>query len=179
MRSYLTIVTSLVSLTFLLTSGCSKDELTGMIDKAKGVVEEKVEPIVADLGMIKLNFGQSVETRECHARLFSFNSNRPSVFQITSYETPQDEQSPSVMLTAQVDADALDKLLDQTIEAEVFVSPSNGGEVWHSGTSSLVAIRITSVGNNRVSGEIVSGSLGNAASGEESPVTGNFEGVVK
>ncbi|MFN0198936.1 MAG: hypothetical protein ACKVT0_19480 [Planctomycetaceae bacterium] len=169
--------------------GCTEEPAaTGTVAPPPPVTPVVTAPPPA-LNSIELNVGEIVKTVDCQGQLLTFGGDRPSVLMIKSYVDATQETFPSAMMQAHVTADEPASLVGQTLKAEIYLmqaggspapDPTNaGGSVWHTPPGELADIKITSVENQRITGEVVGGMLINVQSGTRQPVTGKFTGPLQ
>ena len=123
---------------------------------------------------IQLNLNEPLTTKECYARMFTFNDDRPSVLRITSYASPDQETFPSAMIQVPVTADDPAALSGQKFPAQLFVMTQGSENVFHSPAGQPVEVQITEISEGRLSGQITGGSVLNAKDGTTQNVTGSF-----
>jgi hypothetical protein len=139
-------------------------------------VTGQVQEGLALAGTMTVNMGGPLQTQACYVTLVPAAGGRPAVLQLQSYQDEQQESFPSVFARATVPAAGLSELAGQTIPAQMFVQPQAGGPVWHS-QASPIQLKIHSVDEKQVAGEILAGALADAATGQTQPVSGTFQGV--
>ncbi len=182
-------ITMCLCLLLISLNGCTEEPA------ATGTVAPPtpVTPVVAapppSLNSIELNVGEIVKTTDCQGQLLTFSGERPSVLMVKSYVDATQETFPSAMLQAHVTADEPASLVGQTLKAEIYLMQSGassapdvsaaGGTVWHTPPGELADVKITSIDNQRITGEVVAGMLINVQSGVRQPVTGKFTGPLQ
>ncbi len=177
--------------------GCSKEDLTGALDKAKNavvenaekakdVVQEKMETTTEQVqeqlnlaGSFELTAGEPLKTDACYVRLVQQSNGRPTVLQLASYRDVEREAFPSVFLQAQVEAASLSDLVGKTISGRLFIQREANGPVLFSEDGSPVELSITSVDEQLMSAELTNAKLRETTSAIEIPVTGTLQGVVE
>lgn len=188
----------------VIAIGCSKDELNKLANKAKNAVsdgsanvkeavteqvdtaKEKLKGAQAEVqqqlkmaGKIKLNIGDDIETQACYVTLIAQGSGRPSVLQLRSYHDPKSETFPSVFLQAQVQSVSAAELVNQTLQARLFVQVKEDSDVLFSEANKPVELKIVSVEDKLVKAELGNASLLDTATGAAVTTTGQFEGVLQ
>lgn len=176
--------------------GCSKGDLDQFVDKAKNMASEganvagenleaateAMQGVAADAqglaGSIDLSVGQPAQTSSCFANFVPQGAGRPTVLQLQSYRTAEQETYPAVFLRAQVQAASLNELADQVVEARLFVQPQADSPILFSEPASPVQLKIVSIDDKLLSAELVSAALRNTATGEEIAATGKFTAVL-
>lgn len=184
-----------MALVFAAIVGCGNEKLNALAEKAKAAaakgaesvkkqVAEKVGDVGTELqetaqlaGRINLTLDSPIETKACYARFVSQGSKRPTVFELRSYRSPDQEEAPSVLFHAQVQAGSVAELSGQVVAGRLFVQPTSEGPTWYSTTSSPVELKITSVTDQEFTAEIVSASLQNTQTGGSISATGTFNAV--
>jgi hypothetical protein len=134
----------------IVAAGCG-DSAPTQIAKATKSVQDAVEQAQQTAaqatgiseGSIELTLDAPLKIEQCFARLTPQTAARPGVLQLFSYEDPQDEEFPSVMLWATCDAASASDLVGKTVEGQLFVQRKPGADLWRS--SNLVPIAITVV----------------------------------
>jgi len=179
----------------LTLSGCSGDKLKELADKAKTAaqqgadsvkkqVSEQVDSATTEVqeqlnlaGEIQLTLDAPVETKACYVRLIPQGSNRPTVFELRSYRSPDQESAPSVFFHGQIRASSLEELSGQIVSGRLFVQPTADGPTWFSETGSPVEVQVVGMEDSVLTAEIVGASLRNTQSGESVDTTGTFRAV--
>lgn len=187
---------ALLVLVAVVAFGCSKEDLTGALDKAKNAVaenaekaksavQEKMETTTEQVqeqlnlaGNFELTAGEPVKTGACYVRLIEQGAGRPSVLQLSSYRDAERESFPSVFLQAQVDATSISELIGKPQSGRLFIQREAQGPVLFSESASPIQFNITSVDEQLVSAELTNGTLRETQSGIEIPITGTLTGVL-
>jgi hypothetical protein len=157
--------------------GCDSAKLRSLADKAKNAASKGSESIKKQVtdqvnsasaeaqetlqmaGKITLTVGSPVETKACYARFVRQGSQRPTVFELRSYSSPEREEFPSVFFHSQIRAASAAELSGQVVSGRLFVQLVANGPTWHSLAGSPVEIKITSIEDKTLTAEIVSASL--------------------
>lgn len=181
----------------VIAAGCSKEDLTGALDKAKNAVTdnaakakeavqeklasttEKVQEQLNLAGSIELNAGAPIKTDACYVRLIPQGSGRPTVLQLQSYRDAERETFPSVFLQAHVQANSIAELIGEPIPARLFVQREAQGPVLFSDAASPIEMKITAVKDQVVSAELTGAALRDSLTGTETSVTGSVSGVLE
>ncbi len=181
-------LTGLVAATLI---GCNNAKLQELADKAKDAaskgaetVKKQVSSTTADVqetlqlaGDIKLTLDTPVETKACYARFIAQGSQRPTVFELRSYNSPDQESAPSVFFHAQVRAASPAELSGQIVSGRLFVQATIDGPTWYSDTGSPAEVKITSVDDKTLTAEIVNATVRNTRSDAAIDATGTFNAV--
>jgi len=183
----------------LATLGCSKEDFTELVDKAKNAATEGSSQVAENVeaakqkmasasagvqeqlnlaGRIELSVGEPARTDACYVNFVPQGSGRPTILQLQSYRSAAQESFPSIFLQAQTNAESLTELVGKTLPARLFVQPQQGGPVLFSQDAEPVALKIVSVDDKTLAAELVSGSLLNTASGTSIAATGTFTGTL-
>lgn len=180
----------------VVVAGCSKEDLTGALDKAKNAVaegtakakqavEEKMDSTTQQVqeqlnlaGSIELTAGDLIKTDACYVSLIPQGSGRPTVLQLQSYRTADRETFPSVFLQAQVQANSIAELVGEPLAARMFVQREDQGPILLSDVSTPIELKITSVEDQLVSAELTRATLRDTTTGAEIPVTGKLTGIL-
>jgi len=181
----------------VFAAGCSKEDLTGALDKAKNAVTdnaakakqavqekmstttEKVQEQLKLAGSIELTAGEPIKTDACYVRWIPQGSGRPTVLQLQSYSEADRETFPSVFLQAPVQANSITELIGEPLAARLFVQREAHGPVLFSDVSTPIELKITAVQDQLVSAELTGATLRNTTTGAETPVTGSITGVLQ
>ena len=188
---------AMILLLAVVAAGCSKEDLTGALDKAKNAVTdnaakakqavqdkmatttEKVQEKLNLAGSIELTAGEPIKTDACYVRWIPQGSGRPTVLQLQSYSEADRETFPSVFLQAPVQANSITELIGEPIAARLFVQREAEGPVLFSDVSTPVELKITAVQDQTVSAELTGVMLRDTTTGAETPVTGKLTGVLE
>ena len=147
----MTVVRFTLPLIVLITIvGCDSAKLKSLADKAKNAaskgteaikkqVTEHVDSASAEVqetlqmaGSMTLTLDSPLETKACYARFIQQGSNRPTIFELRSYSTPDREEFPSVFFHSQIRAKSADELSGQIISGRLYVQRVAGGPTWYS-----------------------------------------------
>jgi hypothetical protein len=156
----------------------------GVADKGKDLLQSGVAQVQEQANLAgSIDLSVADPTQACYVNFIPQGSGRPTVLQLQSYREAKQEAFPSVFLQAQVDAEALSELVDQTIDARLFVQPQENGPVLFSENlggenANPVKLKIVSLEEKLLTAELVSATLRNTATGENVDVTGTFTGVL-
>ncbi len=179
----------------IIAAGCSKEDLTGALDKAKNavtdsaaktkdVVEEKmasttdqVQQTLNLAGSIELTAGAPIKTDACYVSLIPQGSGRPTVLQLQSYRDA--ESFPSVFLQAHVQANSITELIGEPLAARLFVQREAQGPVLFSDAATPIELKITAIEDQVVSATLTGAALRDTTTGAEIPVTGSVTGVLE
>jgi hypothetical protein len=179
----------------IIATGCSKEDLTGALDKAKNAVSEnaakakdavqskmgatadQVQQQLNLAGSIELTVGDAVKTDACYVSLLPQGAGRPTVLQLQSYRDAEHESFPSVFLQAHVQANSMAELIGEPIAARLFVQREAQGPVLFSDIATPIELKITSVEERVISAELSGAKLRDTSTGAELPVTGKLTGV--
>jgi hypothetical protein len=115
-----------------------------------------------------------VKTKGCYVTLIEVRG-RPSVLQLRSYPSADQEAFPSALVQAQIEAASLAELVGKTVPAQSFVQAEESGTVWHTSGGEPVQLTIKSVADKQVIAELAGAAI-NAATGESAPVSAKIEG---
>ena len=177
--------------------GCSKEDLTGALDKAKGavaegtakakqVVQENVETTTQQVqeqlnlaGSFDLTAGEPLKTNACYVSLIPQGAGRPTVLQLQSYRDADRDSPPFVFLQAHVQANSIADLVGEPLSARLFVQRDAQGPILFSDVSTPIEFEITSVEEQQVSAKLTNAVLRDTATGAEIPVTGSMTGVLE
>ena len=180
-----------------LSVGCSKEDLTGTLDKAKSAVTEnaakakeavqaKVESTTETVqeqlnlaGSIELTAGEIVKTDACYASFIRQGAGRPNVLQLQSYRDAEREAFPSVFLQVQVQANSIAELVGEPLSARLFVQRDAQGPILFSDVTSPVQLTVTAFEEQLISVEINAGEVRDTSTGSLVPVSGKLTGVVQ
>jgi hypothetical protein len=181
----------------VIAAGCSKEDLTGALDKAKNAVTdnaakakeavqekmatttEKVQEQLNLAGSIELTAGEPIKTGACYVSLIPQGSGRPTVLQLQSYRDADGETFPSVFLQAHVQANSITELIGEPLAARLFVQREAQGPVLFSDVSTPIELKITAIQDQLVSAEVNGTLLRDTSTGAEMPVTGKLTGVLE
>lgn len=173
----------------ILAIGCSKEDLTGALEKAKNAKEavqakmdvttEQVQQQLNLAGNIELTAGEVVKTDACYVSLLPQGSGRPTVLQLQSYRDAERESFPSVFLQAHVQANSIAELIGEPLAARLFVQREAQGPVLFSDISTPIELKITSVEERVISAELSGTALRDTSTGAEFPVTGKLTGILE
>ncbi|HRX79053.1 MAG TPA: hypothetical protein P5307_08320 [Pirellulaceae bacterium] len=181
----------------IIAVGCSKEDLTGALDKAKNAVSEnatkakdavqaKMESTTEQVqeqlnlaGSIELTAGDVVKTDACYVSLIPQGAGRPTVLQLQSYRDAERESFPSVFLQAHVQANSITELVGEPLAARLFVQRVAEGPILFSDVDAPVELKITAIENNLVSAQLTGSKLRDTTTGAEIPVTGSISGVLE
>ncbi len=181
----------------IIAAGCSKEDLTGALDKAKNavtdsaakakdVVEEKmasttdqVQQTLNLAGSIELTAGAPIKTDACYVSLIPQGSGRPTVLQLQSYRDADGESFPSVFLQAHVQANSITELIGEPLAARLFVQREAQGPVLFSDAATPIELKITAIEDQVVSATLTGAALRDTTTGAEIPVTGSVTGVLE
>lgn len=181
----------------IVAIGCSKEDLTGALDKAKNAVSEnatkakdavqaKMESTTEQVqeqlnlaGSIELTAGDMVKTDACYVSLIPQGAGRPTVLQLQSYRDAERESFPSVFLQAHVQANSITELIGEPLAARLFVQRDAEGPVLFSDVDSPIELTITGVENQVISAQLTGSKLRDTTTGAEIPVTGSISGVLE
>lgn len=177
----------IVGMSLAALGGCkdTKIEIPGLekaAEKAKEAVTNTVETAKqsADVaGKFELDLNGPMATNGCYGRVHAFSSKRPAILQIASYNDPNNESFPSVLVQAQLTDASLAALAGKTLNAQIYLQAAPGGPVWHSSADRPVEVQIKSAANSQIEGSIVQGALINADTGAEGQLKGTFSGSLK
>ena len=179
----------------LVAVGCSQEDLTGALDKAKDVVadsaakgkqfvqekmDETTEQVQEQLnlaGRFELTAGEPLMTDACYVRVIAPGTGRPTILQLQSYRDAERESFPSVFLQAQLQANSLAELVGEPLSARLFIQREPEGPILFSEISTPITLTITSLENQLVSAELTGAALRDTSTGGDIPVTGNLTGV--
>jgi hypothetical protein len=174
------------ALVVVCLAGCSKEQFSQAVNKSVEQVQQKVTQTVETVkeqanlaGSLELTLDQPIKTGRCYASLFQLSEGRPSVFQITSYQSTTDENFPSAMLRAEISQTTLTALVGQKVSAQVYLQSVANGPIWHTQHDQPVELSITAADDKSVSGEVVSGKVINTDSGQSVDVKGKFTAAVR
>ena len=181
----------------IIAVGCSKEDLTGALDKAKNAVSEnatkakdavqaKMESTTEQVqeqlnlaGSIELTAGDVVKTDACYVSLIPQGAGRPTVLQLQSYRDAERESFPSVFLQAHVQANSITELVGEPLAARLCVQRVAEGPILFSDVDAPVELKITAIENNLVSAQLTGSKLRDTTTGAEIPVTGSISGVLE
>ncbi len=179
----------------IIAIGCSKEDLTGALDKAKnavsenatkakdavqakmGATTEQVQQQLNLAGNIELTAGDIVKTDACYVSLLPQGAGRPTVLQLRSYRDAERESFPSVFLQAHVTANSMAELVGEPLAARLFVQRVAQGPILFSDISTPIELKIISVEDRLISAELSGTKLRDTSTGAEMPVTGKLTGV--
>jgi hypothetical protein len=181
----------------IVAVGCSKEDLTGALDKAKNAVSEnatkakdavqakmestteKVQEQLSLAGSIELTAGDVVKTDACYVSLIPQGAGRPTVLQLQSYRDAERESFPSVFLQAHVQANSITELVGEPLAARLFVQREAEGPMLFTDIDAPVELKITAIENQVVSAQLTGSKLRDTTTGAEIPVTGSINGVLE
>lgn len=179
----------------VIATGCSKEDLTGALDKAKNAVTENaakakqaVQGTMADTtqqvqeqlnlaGSIELTADAPIKTDACYVRLLPQGSGRPTVLQLQSYRDAERETFPSIFLQAHVQANSIGELIGEPLAARLFVQREAQGPILFSEVATPIELKIIAVEDKLLTAELSGTALRDTATGAELPVTGKLTGV--
>lgn len=178
----------ILGIAMCLVAGCGKESplpdvpvKTPTIEDVKQAATNTVESVkqqVSLSGSMELSTNVPVKASGCYVR-FASVPGKARLLQVTSYNDPTNEGFPSVMLVGQPQTDGLSSLAGQTIPMHVFVKPAANQPGWRTPEGQPAQIRITESSGQNLVGEVVSGTLLNAATGATAPLGGTFRGKVQ
>ncbi len=181
----------------VVAAGCSKEDLTGALDKAKNAVTdnaakakqamqekmstttEKMQEQLNLAGSIELTAGEKFTTNACYVSLIPQGAGRPTVLQLQSYRDADSESFPSVFLQAHVQANSITELIGEPLAARLFVQRQAQGPVLFSDSAMPIELEIIAVEEKVVSAKITGAKLRDSSTGAEIPVTGSVTGVLQ
>jgi hypothetical protein len=181
----------------VIAAGCSKEDLTGALDKAKNAVaegtekakqavQEKMEATTDQVqkelnlaGSFDLTAGDPLKTKACYVSLIPQGSERPTILQLQSYRDIDSDSPPFVFLQAHVQANSLEDLVGEPLSARLFVQREAQGPILSSDESAPIEFKITSIEDTQVAFALGDAVLRDTSTGEEIPVTGSMTGVLE
>ncbi|MEO8496107.1 MAG: hypothetical protein ABI614_13635 [Planctomycetota bacterium] len=177
----------------VIAVGCSKEDLTGALDKAKNAVTETTSKVKEKLettteqvqeklnlaGSIELIAGEPIKTDACYVSVIPQGAGRPTVLQIQTYRDADRESFPSIFLQAHVQANSLAELVGEPLAARMFVQRAAQGPILYSDVATPIELKITSVEGQLVSAELTGAMLRESTTGAAIPVTGKLTGVIE
>ncbi len=181
----------------VVATGCSKEDLTGALDKAKNAVTDnaakakeavqekmasttdKVQEQLNLAGSIELTAGETFTTNACYVSLIPQGAGRSTVLQLQSYRDADSESFPSVFLQAHVQANSITELIGEPLAARLFVQRQAQGPVLFSDEATPIELKITAVEDQIISAELTGAKLRDTSTGAEIPVTGSVTGVLQ
>ena len=150
-----------------------KKQVTDQVDSASAEVQETLQMA----GKMTLTLNSPIETKACYARFIQQGSQRPTVFELRSYSSPEREEFPSVFFHSQIRAKTAADLSGQVVSGRLFIQLVANGPTWYSVAGSPVELKITSIEDKSLKAEIVSASMQNTQTGASIEVTGSFDAV--
>ena len=150
------------------------EDVTGT---ARGLAD-KASEAAALAGAMRLAIDQPVETSACYVSFSWLQAAGIGVLQMQSYRTAEQESVPSVFVRVQHSVASLAELVDQTLDAQMFVQPQQDGPLW-TATVQPIQLKVTSLEDKTLRAEIIGGTLVHSATGASQAVTGVFEGVLR
>lgn len=172
----------------LACASCSKEDVTNALEKAKQAASEQADRVSSQVarasdkaqetlklaGSAELTLDSPLKTSACYVQIVPPLGGRPAILQIKSYQTPEQESFPSLMLQGNVSESNLAGITGQTVQASMWVQREANGPVWSS--SKPVELRIISVENETTQIELA-GALHNSENGAEQTVAGKLQAV--
>lgn len=179
-----------LALAFVALVGCDKIKLPDAVEKAvdksvetvKQTAKDSVESVkshanrLASSGSIELVLDEPIKTG-CYARFVPLSAGRRNVVMLASSNSPSLESFPSVFLHAEVSQTALHELAGQSVEAQMYVQPSDGGPVWRTLPGERVEIQFTSLEGGAFTARIVAGKLVSTDGERSRDVEGTLSGT--
>lgn len=177
--------------------GCSKEKLAELADKAKSSVSEGAQQVKQQVvetasqattevketagfaGEMELQLDAPVTAKACYASVLTFTSGRPGVLQLRSYAKPETESFPSFLIQANIGSTTAADLSGKTFPATVFVQSQAGGPIWYSDKAAPAQLKVVSTDDQRISGELVGGSLRSTDNATVPQLAGKFSGSMK
>lgn len=124
----------------------------------------------------QLQVDQPVAASTCFVSLAQV-SDRFHYLRLSTNRGESAETFPSVLMFAQIAAGERSALDGQQVLAYVYFQRSPNDPVWQTTPGQLVTLRITKSDGDSISGDVVSGSLVNLATGDQKALAGRFSGV--
>lgn len=131
---------------------------------------------VASAAGFQLQVDQPVAASTCFVSLAKV-SDRYNYLRLSTNQGEAAETFPSVLMFAQIAAGERTALDGQQVLAYVYFQRSPADPVWQTTPGQLVTLRITKSDGDSISGDVVSGSLVNLATGDQKALAGRFSGV--
>lgn len=163
------------------TASQGASQVTEKVKEATATASKSVTTVTETLelaGSMELSVNAPMKTGGCYVHLIESPSGRPTILQMQSYKSKDQESFPSVFIRAEVPTGSASTLAGQTVAADMFVLAAADGPLWFS-RKAPVQLKIASVQEKVVSAEIVGGELFNTADGTSSPVKGSCSGALQ
>lgn len=162
------------------TASQGVDRARQMADGAAETARDTGSRLAETAGMaghFDLEVGEPLKTSACYVQLITLGPDRPSVLQLQSYRDAERESFPSVFFRAKVAEADYSGLVGQTIDGQLFVKFQSDTPTF-STQDGPVQVRIDTIEEQQLTGQIVAGSLTAATDGTVLPVSGTFRGSV-
>jgi hypothetical protein len=165
-------------------AGCSEEvqeSIKGGVKQAQQAVKKTVQSVqqpAGGSGSFELKLDKPIQAANCYATLVALGPGRSSVWQIASYQNPEEETFPAMLFHAEVAEQSLDKLVNKTVRGQMFVQLQKDGSVLHSSREQPVEVTIHSLQDGNCVAEIVSGELVDTETGKKINLTGKLTAIV-
>lgn len=130
-------------------------------------------------GSVELSLNPPLKIGKCFARFTPKGAARPAVLQLMSYDDPESEEFPSVLLWATGDASSATDLIGQTVTGHVFVQREPGGSIWSSSTLEPIAVTVLQADLLSVTCELKEVEILRADGDESAKASGKLVGLWK
>jgi len=125
-------------------------------------------------GQIQFEFAGDQTLPVCYCRHLDIEG-RPSVLQVSSYVTAEEETFPSLLLRAEIAAGSLEQVVGSPLPVQLFLQPKQGGNVWRADRNKPAALTIEVLDNGQLQARF-EGVVEDVVSGARQPIRGTLAG---
>jgi hypothetical protein len=129
--------------------------------------------------MIALGMTPPIEAKECQIKLTAAAGQVPAILQIASYADKQTESYPSVFIQAVAPSGTLSDILEQPLQAKVYVALAAAGPFFSTPDGQLAQVTVKAADDQHVVGTIENATLVDKASGQQATASGRFDGKLR
>lgn len=141
--------------------------------------EEPAKPAPPPPRVIALGMTPPVEAKDCQIKLTAAAGQVPAILQVASYVDKQTESYPSVFIQAVVPSATLTDILEQPLQAKIYVALAAGGPFFSTPDGQPAQLTLKAADDQHVVGTIENATLVDQASGQKSSVAGRFDGKMR
>jgi len=182
---------AIVSLVWLLTTGCGNKQLEEFAAQAKQTASDATQQAeqaikqapsavaAVTAGEIKLVLDAPVNATTCSARFTPPTDGRAGVLQIGTSVSTGPQSFPAVYLHATTDAVDLPSLAGKTIYGQLFVAKSESQGHFQSSADKPLAVQVVKVESNVVTCQLQSAEVTSFDQGQAIPVSGTLVGAIR
>ncbi|MCE9557052.1 MAG: hypothetical protein K8T91_27205 [Planctomycetes bacterium] len=126
--------------------------------------------------VISLGMTPPIEVKECQIKLTAPAGQVPAILQVSSYVDKQTESYPSVFIQAVAPSSSLADILEQPLQAKVYVALAAAGPFYSTPDGQPAQLTLKLADDQHVLGTIENATLVDQASGQKSTASGKFDG---